>query len=201
GLVEGAGLALDLLPSGQDERAQPGRIDRPEIAPPGSEGVFEKERPGVEKRLDLARAHGFGMGEVGVTRVFPSDFDVEAVQLGPDLLALDFQGPALLLASPTAAEENLEAVRLQGQAAFEVALPHRERRVDAAPDRGAALAQDFEERTGARLLARLDGGAAEALAGTRSGEAHQDVDAELIGVAAGAAKDGAELGVAQPRAQ
>ena len=142
------------------------------------------------------------MGELGVARVLPPDLGVEVVQLGPDLLALDLQGPGSRRCVPlAAAEEGLEPVRLQGQAAFEVALPRRERRIDAAPDRGAALAQHVEQRAGARVLARLEGGAVEALAGTGGGEAHQDVDAQLVDVAAGAQKGGAELGIAQPGAE
>src|SRR5436305_8704343 len=141
------------------------------------------------------------MGEIGVARVLAPDLGVEVVQLGPDLLALDFQGPARGRVSLGAAEEGLEPVLLEGQTAFEVALPRRQRRVDAGAAGGAALGQHVEERTGVSVLARLEGGAVEALAGPGRREAHQDIDAQLVDVAAGAQEGGAELRVAQPVAE
>src|SRR5262249_2954666 len=122
-------------------------------------------------------------------------------QLGPDLLALDLQGLALGRAPLAAAEEGLEPVLLEGQAALEIALPRHERRIGAASRRRAALAYDVEERAGAGVLARLEGGLVEALARAGRGEAHQDVDAQLVGVAPGAQEGGAEVGVPQPGAE
>ena len=161
---------------GRTKERSVGRVDRPEVATLGPEGIFEEEGSGIEKRLDLLRARGPGPGELGVARVGPPDLGVEGVQLGPDLLALDLQSPGLRLVSLAAAEQDLAPVRLQGQAAFEVPLPRRERRVDAALERRAALAQDIEKGEGAGLLARFEGGPVEALTGACSRETHQDID-------------------------